>query len=228
MATEESELMAAIVKAAAPLLKDAGFRKRRHAFNRTTDDGLVHVVHFWMAPKEPPAWTEVPGLRERRYGGFRLDFGVRVPDITRMGVPRSEWVKPADCDLRATHHWLETGRHEDAWWDLRDPDSERAALEALTTHGLPWLDRFPDSEAVLREFDEHGPTGIGMSRAGALDISQVHEAMGDQAGARRVLEAYVSRPHLQSHTGYLKTFLEKSGHADLVDRVRAESTPEPD
>jgi hypothetical protein len=58
--------MAAIVADHAPMLKRAGSRKRRHGFNRAADDGLIHVVHFWMAPKEPPAWTEVPGLRERR------------------------------------------------------------------------------------------------------------------------------------------------------------------
>lgn len=51
--------MARIVEDHAPALKKAGFRKRRHSFNRDARDGLVHVVHFWMAPKEPPAWTEI-------------------------------------------------------------------------------------------------------------------------------------------------------------------------
>ena len=94
--------MPEIVAANAPHLKSAGFRKRRHCFNRRTDDGLVHVVYFWMAPKEPPAWTAVPGLRERLYGHFRLDFGVWVPEITRGGTPKSNWVNEYNCDLRMT------------------------------------------------------------------------------------------------------------------------------
>ena len=78
--------MRQIVGEHAPSLKAAGF-KRRHCFNRHADDGLVHVVYFWMAPKEPPAWTEVPGLRERLYGSFRLDFGVYVPEMNRTQTP---------------------------------------------------------------------------------------------------------------------------------------------
>ena len=37
--------MASVVSKVAPLLKRAGFRKRRHGFNRATTDGLVQVVH---------------------------------------------------------------------------------------------------------------------------------------------------------------------------------------
>lgn len=81
--------MLRIVTDHAALLKGLGFSKRRHAFNRSVHDGLVHVVQFQMAPKEPPAWTEVPGLRERLYGTFRLNFGVHVPEMTRTQQPRS-------------------------------------------------------------------------------------------------------------------------------------------
>jgi hypothetical protein len=38
--------MRAIVDNQAPLLKAAGFKKRRHCFNRLAGDGLVHVVYF--------------------------------------------------------------------------------------------------------------------------------------------------------------------------------------
>jgi len=92
MPTVEAQRMAIIVRDNAPLLKAARFKKRRHSFNRPGTDGIVHVVNFWMAPKEPPAWTEIPGLRDRQYGSFRLDFGVYVPEMNRSGIPRSDWM----------------------------------------------------------------------------------------------------------------------------------------
>jgi hypothetical protein len=51
MATPEAERMSAIVSDHPSLLKGLGFTKRRHRFNRTQRDGLIHVVCFWMAPK---------------------------------------------------------------------------------------------------------------------------------------------------------------------------------
>jgi hypothetical protein len=66
MSTPEATRMAEVVKASAGILRDGEVKKRRHSFNRQTAAGLTHVVNFWQHPKEPPAWTEVPGLRECR------------------------------------------------------------------------------------------------------------------------------------------------------------------
>jgi hypothetical protein len=65
-----------------------------------------------MAPKEPPAWTAVPGLRERIYGSFRLDFGVYVPEMQRSHTPRSAWINEYDCQLRRTVGQLRGVRDE--------------------------------------------------------------------------------------------------------------------
>lgn len=212
--------MKSIVADSAGLLRDAGFRKRRHSFNRRLDSGLVHVAYFWMAPKEPPAWTEVPGLRERRYGGFRLDFGVWVPEITRSHTPRSTWINEYDCHLRATIGWLITGEHVDFWWQLDNPDASALAQDALTTHGLPWLDDFPDQAAILTKFLAT-PTATGLSPAGALDLAQMCHVRGDHDQARQLLEAYAAQPHIRSHISYLQEYLPKIGHGDLVDRLIA-------
>ena len=211
--------MTAIVADHAPLLKRSGFRKRRHGFNRAADDGLVHMVHFWMAPKEPPAWTEVPGLRERRYGSFRIDFGVYVPGMTRNGTPRSSWINDYDCQLRETVGRLLTGEWTDFWWPLDDPAASSKAGEALQAVGLPWLDRFPNAVAILDEFDRVGPIEIGTHPAGALDVADLCRARGDFARERRVLEAYVAEPVLYSHAKYLRGYLNQHGHVDLSDRI---------
>lgn len=195
MTTPQASRMAEVVSANAGLLRGAGFKKRRHCFNRQTDAGLVHVVHFWQHPKEPPAWTEVPGLRERRYGTFRLDFGVFVPEMTRSGAPRSDWVNEYNCDLRRTIGQLTRGDDQgDWWWPLSDPDAEDVARAAVVEHGLRWLDQFPDHDAVLNGFRSAGPLGIGMTPAGPLDVAEMLDALGRHHDARVVLEKYVDEP----------------------------------
>jgi hypothetical protein len=217
--TPEAEQMARIVAELAPLLKVADFKKRRHAFNRTASDGLVHVVNCWMAPKEPPAWTEVPGLRERLYGSFRLDFGVYVPEMTRTQQPRSTWINEYDCHLQRTAGQLLPEGPDDLWWRLADPASLSRARQALLEAGLPWLDQFPDREAVLDAFQKNGPDPLGMSPVAALDIADLYRAMERPADERRTLEQYVSRPVLRSHAPYLAEYLTRHGHDDLAERI---------
>ena len=220
MPTAEAIRMAAIVKANAPLLREAGYKKRRHCFNRVTPAGLVHVVYFWQHPKEPPAWTEVPGLRERLYGTFRLDFGVFVPEMTRSQPSRSDWINEYNCDLRTTIGKLVRGDDQgDWWWPLADTDAEDVATSALVEHGLPWLDRFPDHAAVLDGFRTGGPFGIGMSPAGALDIAQMLTGLDRPVEARAVLEGYVQQPVHRNHAEYLMKYLLDIGHADLISAI---------
>lgn len=221
--TPESERMREIVSRHAPTLKGLGFRKRRHCFNRTVGDGMVHVVCFWMAPKEPPAWTPAPGLRERRYGSFRLDFGVYVPEMTRSHQPRGPWINDYDCHLRRTIGQLVTGSTSDFWWRLDDPSVTVAAGVALERHGLPWLSQFEDRASLLAAFESHGATAIGMSPAGPLDIADVLRAMGDLRRERSVLEEYVASPVLPNHASYLSEHLRSRGHGDLIERITTRS-----
>lgn len=223
--TREAERMAEIVTLAAPMLKEAGFRKARHTFNRRTDDGLVHVVHFWMAPKEPPAWTEVPGLRPRLYGTFRIDVGVHVPEMTRTNSPRSSWINDYDCQLRRTMSQLQTGDDNDAtWWPLFDPAAIDKVTAGLTEWGMPWLAQFPDHAAIIERFLAVGSLGIGLTPAGALDVADMLAALGRGDEALAVLRVYVSTPVLRTHAGYLAQHLEEIGHGDLAPLIRVRDT----
>jgi hypothetical protein len=218
--TPESELMAGIVADHAALLKLSGFRKRRHSFNRLASDGIVHVVLFWMAPKEPPAWTEVPGLRERLFGSFRLEFGVYAPAMSRMGSPRSSWINEYDCQLRRTMgQLLSPEAPGDIWWSLRSPSAATDAHRVLAEHGLPWLDRFRDNEAICAAFEREGPFPLGMGPAGSLDIADQYRSIGQHSEEKRVLEDYVARPVQAGHVAYLRDYLAQHGHADLSTRI---------
>ena len=215
-----------VVAVAAPDLKAAGFRKRRHSFNRLIDSGMVHVVNFWMAPKEPPAWTEVPGLRERLYGSFRVDLGVWVPEITRGKQPKppGAWVNEYDSDLRVGLSQAMTGEFGSTWWSLEDLSSAAIAREGLLAYGVPWLDRFPNQDAVVEAYEQAGePWEVGMVPAAALDIAQIHAARGDTEDERRTLERYVATPVLPGHAEYLRDYLPTIGHADLVAGVTERS-----
>ena len=198
--------MARIVGLLAPRLKGAGFRKRRHTFNRRTGDGLVHVLVFWMAPKQPPAWTEAPGLRVRLFGSFRLVLGVWVPEMTRVGARPSDWVDDHQCQLRRAGPWCA----------LDDEDADSLAMSTLEEQALPWLDQFGSKQAVIDRFESDGALAIGLTPAGDLDIAELQQALGHAADARLTLERYVGRGMHRTHADYLAEYLPGVGHADLV------------
>lgn len=219
--TPEAQAMAAVVKFSAPTLKAEGFRKRRHSFNRATTDGMVHVINFWQAPKEPPAWTEVPGLRERLYGTFRIDVGVWLPEMKRMGTPRSDWINEYNCHLRRTiGQLMRPDDRGDLWWPLFDPDAAAVAKAALLGHALPWLARFPSKESVIESFERDGPLTMGMGPAGGLEIADLYGALGRCDDERRTLETYVTRGVLKSHAVYLEKYLVERGYPDLVGQIK--------
>jgi hypothetical protein len=224
MATPYAEAMSGIVRECSPLLKGRGFKKRRHSFNRAAPDGLVHVAHFWMAPFEPSAWTEIPGLRERRYGGFRLDFGVWVPAMDRSRLPRSEWVNEYNCNLRAPiGRLIDPSSWADFWWDLQREDAAQIAMAGLIDYGLPWLDRFISAEDILEAFEAEGSIAIGMTPAGALDIADLYASRGRSGDSRRTLEDYVAASKSRNHAEYLAKYLVERGHGDLVSQIRTHS-----
>jgi len=212
--------MAEIVRECAPLLKSEKFTKRRFAFNRTLPDGLVHIVHFWMAPFEPSAWTEVPGLRERRYGSFRLDFGVWALEMARNGSPRSSWINEYNCQLRRTIGQLlypESGG--DFWWSLSADGIAAEARRQIIEYGLPWLSGFASKDSILEAFESDGPLGIGMHPAAALDIAELYSGLDRGDDARRILEAYVRGLTAGGHADYVARYLVERGQGDLVPLI---------
>ena len=66
--TEPAARMKEVVAHVAPLLRDRGFRKSRHTFNREPEPGLVQVLGFQMGQHHPPGTIELPDLRPNLYG----------------------------------------------------------------------------------------------------------------------------------------------------------------
>jgi uncharacterized protein DUF4304 len=85
-----------------PWFRQAGFRKHGRTYNRTTTDGLTHVIGFQMGSFDPPGTTHIPGLRENLYGRFTVNLGVYVPEVARNhgGGEAKSIVHDYNCCIR--------------------------------------------------------------------------------------------------------------------------------
>lgn len=215
--------MAYVVAQAAPLLKAAGFRKRRYVFNRTTEPGLVQVVKFWMGPFQPPglgselhrAALESMGQRGDVYGTFRIDFGVYVPEMILFEHERcGSWVNEYNCQIRVGVGQLLPGGRK-IWWSLDRADvAADLALDSLREVGLPWLDQLKTRDGILSAYAAVGDVGLGMTR-GDVEIALL--LRDREAGrAEALFRAELEKELPPSYRENLEAVLRESGFGHLV------------
>jgi len=144
--------MRAVVAAIAPDLKDAGFRKRRHSFNRTTEPGVVQALDFQMAPyRVPPGLPVPPALVD---GSFTVNVGVHVEALVREPFerPTGDWVGTYNCQVRTRLGALVEGH--DYWWSLADVSiAADAVRSAVRDYALPWLDGLVTERAAIEKHE---------------------------------------------------------------------------
>jgi Domain of unknown function (DUF4304) len=229
VATAESSVMKAIVAQVPPVLKAAGFRKQRHAFDRTVEPGLVHVVHFQMGPYDPPGTVEIPGLRYNLYGLFAVNLGVFIEEAWRLdfgrfgpdGPPaRKDWVNEYDCQLRRR---LDNLAEESPieWWPLGDPGVGPALVELLQSDAFVWFDRFGSRAAILSAleaapFDSNEVSGLEPDqllamrmRLGAGERTRAQDQFNDWVTYCRA--KVPAEPWTQGHLEYLAGFAANVG-----------------
>jgi hypothetical protein len=213
-----AEAMAQIVRTLAPLFKKAGFRKRRHSFNRLVEDGVVHVVDLQMGPYEPPGTVEIPGLRENLYGLFCVNLGVYVAEMGDEGGRGGSWINEYGCDLRKRLGELIPPGDQDVWWSLADPPASTHDVEAaLTEHGLPWLDGLSSRRNILDRYYLFGASALGMPPRARIDIARVHLALGDEEAADRELRLHWNDSLEPGHREYFAGVLKQLGREHLLD-----------
>jgi len=135
-----------------PLLRQAGFRKHGRTYNRTTSDGLTHVVGFQMASFDPPGTTHIPGLRENLYGRFTVNFGIYVPEVARNhgGGEAKAVVHDYNCCIRTR---LGRTANKEFWWKISTSGAlVSELLERLQSEALPFFRRFENRDQILGEF----------------------------------------------------------------------------
>ncbi len=213
-----ADAMAAIVASIAPSMKAAGFRKRRHTFNRRVgDDGFVQMLNFQMGAFDPPGTVEIPGLRPNLYGRFTVNLGVFVPAIQRGGLAERDWYSDYHCQVRKRIGEL-LEEQADVWWRLDHPDTEADVAATIRDHGLPWLARFENYVGLLDLWGSGGGAAVGLNYPAApLDIADVLLHLGRKSDAEAVLRDYVGKEHVVGHADVVRTYLLDRGFGDLID-----------
>ncbi|MGZ4362931.1 MAG: DUF4304 domain-containing protein [Gaiellaceae bacterium] len=218
--------MDSVVALAQPLLKRAGFRKRRRTFNRDSEPGLVQVVNFQMGAFNPPgpgseanlAAREELGLPGNLYGSFTINLGVYVGEMAFSDSEKCEgWISEYHCQLRQRLGQL-LDPPADTWWSLDDPHAAHEAVdEALDTAGLPWLNRLASRDAILRTYATEGRFGIGLGPAGPVRIAWLLRATDPEA-AEAVLRDYLTEEYRNPrHREWLEQTLTHAGLGHLLN-----------
>ena len=218
--TDSGDIAKSIGVALAQRIKGKGFRKRANSFNRLANDAIVHHVSVQLGSYDPTGMHAIPGLLPNLYGKYRVNFGVYVPGMDRMGAPRSSWINDYDCQL----HWglgnLMPGG-SDRWWDLRDRLAVEEVGDLVMALGVPKLDSFPDIESVLRAYELDGEAAFGpvTSEAAALDVADLLLSRGERGRAQMLLKSYVEKMRTSNHVGhktYLREYLVEREFHDLA------------
>jgi hypothetical protein len=216
MKTTAAESMQSVVAIIAPVLNRAGFRKRRHAFNRSLKDDMTHVLDFQMARFDPPGTRELPPFRVDLYGRFTVNLGVYVPEmLVDPGLAPKGWVHEATCQLRKRlGTLLPSGL--DASWSLDDPiDAADVVGSAISSVGLPWLDEFTSRDSVVEAYRTRGGDALGMAPRAPLEIGFLL-LQGDRPHAEAILRDYLATDLSPPHRKWTEAILISKGLSALI------------
>ena len=218
--TENSERGKIIAQHLAPLMKEAGFRKRGNAFNRAVADGGVHVVSLQLGAYEGFRTQEVdmfPSL----FGSVTVNLGVWLPRLNRLHFSPGEWISEAYCQVRYRLGALMTA-NTDTWWPLDDEETPERIATGMLDYGLPALDALPDEDSVIRAYEAGGHGG--MAFPSALEIAYAFSQRGEHARAVPLLKEFFARPIItEMHVPYMQSFLIENGWPELASSVRITS-----
>lgn len=179
--TQGIEAMRAIVAIVHPTLKGLGFRKRKHGFNRTTEDGLTHVVHFQRGQK--------PGIYER----FTINLGVFIPEaflVERPSLNVPAFVNEFDCQIRQRIGYVIDDR--DIWWDLsKESPGDLGERLRFYISGpvLDWIDERAPSRGTMLDFYERSADNRWVDRAMAVVAAERGEKERAERFIQRALDA---------------------------------------
>ncbi len=214
--SDYSDTMKQIVKTMHPLLKEAGFRKRRSTFNRETEPGLIQVFDFQMGPYEPGPQYEFPPIKVNLYGKFNVNLGVFISEVHERlrGEPPPSFVPEYECELRKR---LPELLPEDerpvtdkgvGWWSLDDPPLKTAnELRRLTTdYALPYFETVKTRDGVIALWQREA-NGAGLPPRAPLSIAAIQFHRGHAHDAERLIRDYVA-------AGF-----KNPGHREFVEKV---------
>ena len=219
--SEYVRAMDAVVASTAPVMKKRAFRKRRYAFNRSRENGVVAVLNFQMGSSEPPGSYEIPGFKDNLYGKFTVNLGIAFEemwkiDLSSASKPFPPFVNEYECHLRLRLGDLATNS-EDVWWSLKG-DVDRVAREVaglIEAFAVPWLERFDTRRAVLTAWERH--ERISREARLGLVIAMIYQHEGQVENAQRTFIEYYRSRHNPEWLRRLAPQLGITSLSDLAD-----------
>lgn len=182
----------AIVRSVSPQLKAAGFREKGRAFNRSVEDGLVHVIGFQMGqfPVGNLDTYVVPGLRENLYGKYAVNLGVHIREVyeltSRTSVPA--FCQDYHCEIRARLGTF-ANPSSDKWWPLDRDDSCQEMSSLLSDALESWFPMYAARDQILA-IDTTQTSPLGWPPRGAMVQSIMWAHRGDIERASRSMQKY--------------------------------------
>lgn len=178
-------------------LRALGFDGPARTLNRSTPDGLVHVVDFQI------------GLRGMA-GRFTVNVGVFVPEVARYtGASVSVPVEVSSCGIRARLGSLGP-EGTDRWWRIRDEAAiTRDVRERLHADAMPFLDRFNSRDAILSGLSDERDQRHGSPPR--IVKAVILATRGRAEDARRLLEAQIADTRVTGHVEFVKKLAAELG-----------------
>jgi len=203
---EDAVRLAEIAASIAPVLKETGYSKRGHLWNRRLESGLVHVVEIDAGPRGwalPVSKVETEPLR---YGSYVLEFGVYAAELDFMDRGRA-WIPAVACAVLGGMDDLTFGRGDGRLWptsgddeaapalmrpgrpwaSLWEDDAGAVAKSAMMSYGLPWLSRFVDHDDIVAAF--LSGDSLGLVPPNRARIAKMLARLGRDDEALEILDA---------------------------------------
>ncbi len=137
-----------------PFLKERGFRLQARTCNRTTADGLKHVINFQMGRFDPPGTSYIPWSRKNLYGKFTINIGIYVPEVglAEYGLSPRAFIQEPYCCIRV--RLAQLSGESDVWWKLPASQTTIDDIKGrIEQDALSFFARCENRYAVLQELE---------------------------------------------------------------------------
>ena len=187
------------------LLRGAQFRKHGRSYNRSSSEGVVHAITFFLGR-----------YTSSLHGQFNVELGVPLPCLLHIeyGTPHRRTYSSGYCEIRTSLPALRSESNGN-WWSLADDPIEtgRSVMLELKSVGLPFLLQFQSYEDVIAHYEREGSLPGNNPGRSALAVAVLCHDLGDSDRASDFFDIAKSYNH--------KGFVE---HVNEIQR-RCESGP---
>lgn len=171
-------------------LKASGFvRKGVHLYRQSAD--IFHGVNFQMS-----------NLNSSDTGKFTINLVITSPSLFSLCLGKPFPSNPGSAYFPISERLglVMPPPRKDIWWDV-SPETDLDALsdevcEMVVRYGLPFLDMYPDSLAILKRLRSYQPIPIHQFRPFIHAILAAEAGFSDEAKAILQKEVDLSQKHI--------------------------------